>query len=336
MIQYLNVFFYDIYPYLCGTVFLVGSWLRYDYGQYTWRASSSQMLDKRGMVLWSNLFHIGILGIFFGHLFGMLTPHWVYSWFLPMSQKQLMAMILGGVCGVLTLVGGIGLLMRRLTNPRIRATLHDRGYFDPVHSADSVRAGADDHPLLRPASGRQRNAQAGGLGAGGGHLPRRRLGASGRCRMDLPRPPGARNDHLSDLPLHPAGSRLERAGGIFHPALPGGTLPALSAGGVYHSSLPVARTRPSRQVRVFIVPGSRFYAGWRLSPYPAYRVLSQAQTSQARASAAPPGKISGTVPVISPGGGCRLTRSTGSSHRLIPVGPRKRSARRARYQARFL
>lgn len=50
MIQYLNVFFYDIYPYLCGTVFLVGSWLRYDYGQYTWRASSSQMLDKRGMV----------------------------------------------------------------------------------------------------------------------------------------------------------------------------------------------------------------------------------------------------------------------------------------------
>jgi nitrate reductase gamma subunit len=54
MIQYLNVFFYDIYPYLCGTVFLVGSWLRYDYGQYTWRASSSQMLDKRGMVLWSN------------------------------------------------------------------------------------------------------------------------------------------------------------------------------------------------------------------------------------------------------------------------------------------
>lgn len=37
MIQYLNVFFYDIYPYLCGAVFLLGSWLRYDYGQYTAR-----------------------------------------------------------------------------------------------------------------------------------------------------------------------------------------------------------------------------------------------------------------------------------------------------------
>ncbi|ECC9117628.1 TPA_asm: nitrate reductase molybdenum cofactor assembly chaperone [Salmonella enterica subsp. enterica] len=122
LIQYLNVFFYDIYPYICATVFFLGSWLRYDYGQYTWRASSSQMLDKRGMVIWSNLFHIGILGIFFGHLFGMLTPHWMYAWFLPIAVKQQMAMILGGVCGVLTLIGGAGLLWRRLTNQRVRAT----------------------------------------------------------------------------------------------------------------------------------------------------------------------------------------------------------------------
>ncbi len=336
MIQYLNLFFYDIYPYLCGTVFLVGSWLRYDYGQYTWRASSSQMLDKRGMVLWSNLFHIGILGIFFGHLFGMLTPHWVYSWFLPMSQKQLMAMILGGICGVLTLVGGIGLLMRRLTNPRIRATSTTADILILCILLIQCALGLTTIPFSAQHPDGSEMLKLVGLGAGGGHLPRRRLGASGRCRMDLPRPPGARNDHLSDLPLHPPGSRLERAGGIFHPALPGGTLPALSAGGVYHSSLPVARTRPSRQVRVFIVPGSRLYAGWRLSPYPAYRVLSQAQTSQARASAAPPGKISDTVSVISPGGGCRLTRPTGSSHRLIPRRPAQAQRRRARYQARYL
>ncbi len=140
MIQYLNVF-YDIYPYLCGTVFLIGSWLRYDYGQYTWRAASSQMLDKRGVVLWSNLFHIGILGIFFGHLFGMLTP----TGFTPGSAdvaKQLMAMILGGICGVLTLVGGAGLLIRRLTNPRIRATSSTADILILSISADSVRAGS--------------------------------------------------------------------------------------------------------------------------------------------------------------------------------------------------
>lgn len=120
--QFFNGLFFDIYPYIAGSIFLIGSWLRYDYGQYTWRAASSQMLDPRGMHIASNLFHIGILGIFFGHLFGMLTPHWMYEAFLPVAVKQKMAMLMGGVCGVMTLVGGLLLLKRRLFNPRIRAT----------------------------------------------------------------------------------------------------------------------------------------------------------------------------------------------------------------------
>lgn len=120
--QFLNVFFFDIYPYLCGTIFLVGSWLRYDYGQYTWKAGSSQMLDRKGMNLASNLFHIGILGVIAGHAFGMLTPHWVYEAWLPLEVKQKMAMFGGGAAGLMTLVGGFLLLKRRLFNPRIRAT----------------------------------------------------------------------------------------------------------------------------------------------------------------------------------------------------------------------
>lgn len=120
--HYVNMLLFDIYPYLAGTVFLVGSWLRYDYGQYSWRAGSSQMLDKKGMRLASNLFHLGILGIFAGHFLGMLTPHWMYEAFLPIEVKQKMAMIGGGSAGILTFVGGILLLKRRLTHPRIRAT----------------------------------------------------------------------------------------------------------------------------------------------------------------------------------------------------------------------
>lgn len=120
--HYLNIFFFEIYPYLCGTVFIIGSWLRYDYGQYTWRAGSSQMLDKKSFRLASNLFHIGIIGIFFGHLFGLLTPHWVYEPFLAVATKQKLAMVAGGVFGLMALVGGLMLLKRRLFNPRIRAT----------------------------------------------------------------------------------------------------------------------------------------------------------------------------------------------------------------------
>lgn len=120
--NFLNMFLFDIYPYLCGTVFLVGSWMRYDYGQYSWHAGSSQILEKKLLRIASPLFHVGILGIIAGHAFGMLTPHWMYESFLPVPVKQQMAMWAGGACGVLTLIGGLMLVYRRLSNDRVRAT----------------------------------------------------------------------------------------------------------------------------------------------------------------------------------------------------------------------
>ena len=72
--SYLNELLFGVYPYLAGTVFLVGSLVRFDRDQFTWKAHSSQMLRTRNMRLASNLFHVGILGIFFGHLIGLLTP----------------------------------------------------------------------------------------------------------------------------------------------------------------------------------------------------------------------------------------------------------------------
>nr|WP_040475369.1 respiratory nitrate reductase subunit gamma [Halomonas jeotgali] len=120
--EYLQHLIYGYYPYLAGTVFLVGSLLRYDQGQYTWKTGSSQMLSSKNMRLASNVFHIGILVIFFGHLFGMLTPHWAYAPFISAGAKQVVAIVIGGIAGVMVLIGGGMLLYRRLTNPRVKAS----------------------------------------------------------------------------------------------------------------------------------------------------------------------------------------------------------------------
>lgn len=113
---------FGIYPYICLAVFLLGSLIRFDREQYTWKSDSSQFLRHGQLRLGSNLFHIGVLFLFFGHFFGMLTPHWVYEHVIGAGHKQLVAMVLGGVAGVLALVGLTLLLHRRLTDARIRAT----------------------------------------------------------------------------------------------------------------------------------------------------------------------------------------------------------------------
>ena len=122
MANYINEFFFGIYPYLALTVFFVGSLLRYDRDQYTWKASSSQLLRKKDMRLGSNLFHVGIIMLFLGHLFGLLTPQWAYHFVMSAGTKQVLAMTAGGIFGLMCLVGMILLIRRRITDPRIRAT----------------------------------------------------------------------------------------------------------------------------------------------------------------------------------------------------------------------
>ena len=115
---------FNVYPYVCLAVFFMGSLARFDRDQYTWKSDSSQLL-RRGQLRWgSNLFHAGILFLFFGHLFGQLTPHAVYTIFVTPAQKQLLAVVAGGIAGSVCFVGLSLLLHRRVFHPRIRLTSH--------------------------------------------------------------------------------------------------------------------------------------------------------------------------------------------------------------------
>jgi len=122
MPAYLHEAFFGWYPYLCLGVFLIGSYLRFEREQYTWRSGSSQLLRKRQLFWGSILFHAGILFLFFGHLVGLLTPHWLYEHFISAGTKQMVAIITGGIAGVVCFVGLTMLLHRRLFDPRVRVT----------------------------------------------------------------------------------------------------------------------------------------------------------------------------------------------------------------------
>lgn len=119
----LNFIMFGVYPYVALVVLALGSVLRFDREQYTWRTGSSQLLRRKQLVLGSILFHLGILAIFAGHFVGLLTPVVVWD-FLGVSHgfKQMLAIVAGGVAGIFCLAGGLLLLHRRLFDPRIRNT----------------------------------------------------------------------------------------------------------------------------------------------------------------------------------------------------------------------
>ena len=123
MTEFINTFLFGLYPYICISVFFIGSWVRFDREQYSWRSGSSQLLRRKQLMWGSNLFHIGILVIFVGHFVGLLTPIFIFDALgISHTAKQILAMAAGGVAGVACFIGLTLLIYRRLFDSRIRKT----------------------------------------------------------------------------------------------------------------------------------------------------------------------------------------------------------------------
>ena len=113
--SYLNTLFFGIYPYIAFAIFIVGSIVRYDREQYTWKTGSSQLLEGKELKRGSSAFHIGVIAILLGHFVGLLTPAEVWHLFgIEASDKQLIAMGAGGFFGLICLYGLTILIKRRL------------------------------------------------------------------------------------------------------------------------------------------------------------------------------------------------------------------------------
>lgn len=118
----LHYFVFSIYPYIALSIFLLGSLVRFEREQYTWRSESSQLLKRGNLRVGSICFHLGIISLFATHMVGLLTPPEVYHAFgLTTAAKQMMAIVGGAGLGALCLAGLLILLHRRFTEPRIRA-----------------------------------------------------------------------------------------------------------------------------------------------------------------------------------------------------------------------
>ena len=123
MENFLNTLAFGIYPYIALAVLILGSIIRYDREPYTWRSGSSQLLRRRQLIWGSVLFHLGVLVVFFGHLFGLLTPIEVFDALgISHGAKQILAIVVGGIAGLAALIGATMLIHRRLFDARIRAT----------------------------------------------------------------------------------------------------------------------------------------------------------------------------------------------------------------------
>lgn len=116
----LNNFLFIALPYIAIAVFCLGAVYRYRTSGFQYSALSSQFLEGRGMYPAAVLFHWGILILFLGHLGTFLFPKATLAWHsdpVRLIVDELVALTFG--LGVL--IGLVGLLIRRILYPRLRA-----------------------------------------------------------------------------------------------------------------------------------------------------------------------------------------------------------------------
>jgi len=112
----MSTFLWAVVPYICLTTFIVGHWWRYRYDKFGWTTRSSQLYESRLLRLGSPLFHFGLLGVIGGHIIGLLIPAgWTDAIGLSEQWYHLLAVSLGSVAGLATVVGMSILIYRRRT-----------------------------------------------------------------------------------------------------------------------------------------------------------------------------------------------------------------------------
>jgi len=126
MEHYLNNFLFTYFPHISIAVFWFGLITRIIMVNKSIKANSTQLLADRKIKLGSNLFHIGIIAVFFGHFTLFLPEEW-YHLIMTTETKRIIALSMGSFFGVMAFVGMIILAVRRSTDERMirNSSFHD-------------------------------------------------------------------------------------------------------------------------------------------------------------------------------------------------------------------
>ena len=123
----IDILLWGVLPYVVMLTLVGGLIWRYKYDQFGWTTRSSQLYESRLLRIASPLFHFGILAVLAGHIMGLVIPKsWTEAVGMSEHAYHFLALSIGSVAGVGTLVGLVLLIVRRrLTGPVFMATTNN-------------------------------------------------------------------------------------------------------------------------------------------------------------------------------------------------------------------
>lgn len=117
--QSVNQVLFMALPYVCLFTFFLMTIYRYRAQSFSYSSLSSQFLENKQHFWYVVPFHYGILAVTVGHLIAFLIPRTILAWnSQPLRLYVLEVAALA--CGLLTLIGLVGLMSRRAAITRIR------------------------------------------------------------------------------------------------------------------------------------------------------------------------------------------------------------------------
>lgn len=116
---YFEQILFGIFPYLALVVFFMVTIQRYRTQKFTYSSLSSQFLENKKHFWGMVPFHYGILTVLGGHVVAFLIPRQILLW-NSVPMRLYILEITAFIFAILTLVGLVALISRRLSDPKLK------------------------------------------------------------------------------------------------------------------------------------------------------------------------------------------------------------------------